>query len=351
MATRNPTILDKPEDWSIWIDDIRGSIPAETWSLIDPDLAVHENFMRKPPQPRPQEVNVTKTTYLELTHAEKNVYDQTFKHYQVFLREYENQTKGLQDAKNLIKTRVSDAKSILLKGGDTARDWLTTLKKATSASKGYISYQTAQKYQAAIRRAPTAATINRWLTSWELAMAEALQHDIPEIAAGRWLRDLATAISSISEALAVMLIADSTDDNKTNPDRYLEIGVKIREVVGTMNIPRRKVMRGAVFAADFDGEPAAVEEESRDEGRNIKSRKRAGTTSALRNANWGKKRSDKCKACGQPHDLSRCFYAFPELRYPGFEPNDFLVAKVAQALKERRLATEVEVIRKEAETQ
>jgi hypothetical protein len=55
--------------------------------------------------PRPQDVNFAKTSYLELTTTERNVYDQTFKHYQVFLKEHEHQMKGLQDAKNLIKTR------------------------------------------------------------------------------------------------------------------------------------------------------------------------------------------------------------------------------------------------------
>jgi hypothetical protein len=73
----------------------------------------------------------------------------------VFLKEHEHQIKGLQDAKSLIKTRVTDAKSILLKGGNPPEIGL----QPTLASKGFISYQTAQKYQTAIRKAPTAATI------------------------------------------------------------------------------------------------------------------------------------------------------------------------------------------------
>ena len=259
--------------------------------------------------PRPQDVNVTKTSYLERTTAERNVYDQTFKHYQVFLKEHEHQMKGLQDAKNLIKTRVSDAKSILLKGGESARDWLATLKRATLASKGFISYQTAQKYQTAIRKTPTAATIGKWLTAWELAMAEAIKHEIPEIGAGRWLRDLATTISPVSEALSVMLIAESTDDSKIDPNRYLEIGVKVREVVGTMNIPKRRVMRGTAFAAGFDGKPATDDEVSHDEGRNTQSRKRARTTESSKKV-IKRRKTKPCKACGGNHPLSRCFYAY-----------------------------------------
>lgn len=68
--------------------------------------------------------------------------------------------------------RIQDAKSILLKGGEPVKQYV--LKGVTSAPKGFI--QTAQKYQAVIRKPPAAAKIGRWLTTWELAMAEALKH-------------------------------------------------------------------------------------------------------------------------------------------------------------------------------
>jgi hypothetical protein len=84
-----------------------------------------------------------------------------FKHYQMDLKEYERQVKGLQDAKDLVRSRVSDGKSALLKGKDTARTWLATLKRATSASKAFISLQTAQKYEAAVRKAPIAVAIDK----------------------------------------------------------------------------------------------------------------------------------------------------------------------------------------------
>ena len=114
MATRNPIILDKPEDWPIWIEEIRGSIPDETWILIDPDVDAREDFMRKPSEPRPQEVNPAKTSYVELTAVERNVHDQLFRHYQVALKQYEREVKGLQEAKDLIRSRVSNAKSLIV---------------------------------------------------------------------------------------------------------------------------------------------------------------------------------------------------------------------------------------------
>jgi hypothetical protein len=31
MTTNSPVILDKPEDWPIWIEDIRGLTPDNIW--------------------------------------------------------------------------------------------------------------------------------------------------------------------------------------------------------------------------------------------------------------------------------------------------------------------------------
>jgi hypothetical protein len=60
-----------------------------------------------------------------------------------------------------------------------------------------------------------------------------------------------------------------------------------------------------------------------------------------------KKRKVSCKACGRTnHELSRCFYAFLELRFKGFKPDDALVEKAAQALKDITLDKEVETLRK-----
>jgi hypothetical protein len=125
----------------------------------------HEEFLAKPTKTRVQGINGAKTNYADLDATERNLFDQLFKHYQVSLKEYERQAKGLQDAKDLIRSRVSDAKNRLLKRKDTLRDWLATLKTATSVSKGFISYQAAQKYHASITRTPTVTTIDKWLAA------------------------------------------------------------------------------------------------------------------------------------------------------------------------------------------
>ena len=337
----------------MWIDEIRGSTPNSIWPLIDPDLTDHEEFMQKPIQPRPQDVNAARANFLDLNAQERNAYDHLFKYWQASLKEYEKQEKGLQDTKDLIRTRVSNAKSALLTGSETAREWLAVLKEATSVSIGFITYQTSQKYLAAFRRNPTLATIGKWLTDWELAMVEANRYGIPEIASGRWLRDLAIAIKPISETLNATFIKHSTNDDKNDPSLYLKAGIRIREFVGTNNNPSKgRVTRGAAFTAEFDGEPATDEDNRQEEDNERKPRKRAGTNSALRNLRSSKRTMNPCKACGLPHDLSRCFYAFPELRYEGFKPIDDIAARVARALKRKQgLADDVEAIRKEMEGQ
>jgi hypothetical protein len=88
MAARNLVILDKPEGWPTWIDEIRGSIPDDIYPLIDPDQTSHDKLMQKPSRPRPQEVNPQAANYIDLTAIEKNMFDQVFKHYQVDLKDH-----------------------------------------------------------------------------------------------------------------------------------------------------------------------------------------------------------------------------------------------------------------------
>jgi hypothetical protein len=351
MATRNPVILDKPEHWPVWIEEIRGAIPEETWVLIDPDLETHQDFRRNPSEPRIQEVNPAKATYVELTATERNVYDQMFKHYQVSLKRYEYEVKGHQDAKDLIRSRVSDAKSILLKGKDSAREWLIILKRATTASRTFIMFQAAQKYNASIRKPPTMASLDKWLTSWELAMAEAVKHNISEINAGKWLRDLAIVMKPLSDALYVVFMNSAIDERDSEPERYMSAGMRVREILrAASDVSKSRVTRGAAFATEFAGE-AADDKDDHDEPDKdrTKSRKRQtrSSVSPSRNESRSKKRKVLCKACGLPsHKMFRCFYAFPELQPESFVPNEALVEKVAKALENTTLANEVETIRR-----
>ena len=180
-------------------------------------------------------------------------------------------------------------------------------------------------------------------------MAEAIKHDIPEISAGRWLRDLARAIRPISDALYVKFVNAATDDEKSKPERYLTVSMKIREIVQT-DTSKRTVMRGNAFTAEFDGEAAPdnrnIHDHHDEANNNTKTRKRPWTTSAPDNPI--KKRITGCKACGKiRHKLPRCYYAFPEIRPLGFEPNEELVEKVARVLQNGDLNKEIEAIRKE----
>ena len=177
-------------------------------------------------------------------------------------------------------------------------------------------------------------------------MVGAIKHDIPEIGSGRWLRDLGLAIKPVSDVLNAIFITESTDDTKTDPNRYLEASVRIRELVET-NMPRKRtVTRGHAFAAGFDGE-LADDEHYQDAGTKRKSFKRARTPSAPKYLPENKRQKTGCRACGRSHELSRCFYVFPELRPKNFVLHQGRAKIVSRALKGFELSKEVEAIRKE----
>jgi hypothetical protein len=350
MTTRNPTILDAPEDWQTWIEEIEGSTPNAIWKLIDPDLATHEVFRTMPIEPNVRDVQRNKTSYAQLGIAERPIYDNMFKHYQLAITLYEREVKAHQEAKDLIRSRVSEGKSQLLKGKETAREWLKTLKTATTVSDAFLSRQTAHKYATAISKYPTVASITKWLANWEVAMANARRHNIPEISAGRWLTDLAAAIRPLSDPLRTTFVLEASDDDKNNSKNYLEVSTRIREVIGTSETKRR-VVRGAANAGDFDEEDVDEADDSNIDDKDKKQRKRAGTTSSIKGKTKSKKQKVSCKGCGQyRHELKRCYYAFPELRYRGFKPVKEVEEKFAKALSDNKnLVDEIDAIRKALE--
>ena len=57
MAQNGPSILDKPEDWPLWLEDIKGAIPSKIWKLIDPDAENQAQMLPEPVEPRQEQVN------------------------------------------------------------------------------------------------------------------------------------------------------------------------------------------------------------------------------------------------------------------------------------------------------
>jgi hypothetical protein len=56
-------------------------IPQTFWKLIDPDAETHGKILEETDFPEPNDVNESKTTYPELSMAERTVSDQMFKYY------------------------------------------------------------------------------------------------------------------------------------------------------------------------------------------------------------------------------------------------------------------------------
>jgi hypothetical protein len=81
-------------------------------------------------------------------------------------------------------------------------------------------------------------------------MAEAIKYDNPDINAGKWLRDIARAIKLLSDTLCqIHKCSDKWCDIRTRTLSGSEYEIIQRD------ISKKTVMRGTVYAAEFDGEP------------------------------------------------------------------------------------------------
>lgn len=87
-------------------------------------------------------------------------------------------------------------------------------------------------------------------------MAEAIKYDILDTNAGKWLRDIARAIKLLSDALCQIHKCDKWCDIRTRTLSGSEYEIIQRDYYGYFKKKKKTVMRGTVFAAEFDGEPA-----------------------------------------------------------------------------------------------
>jgi len=124
----------------------------------------------------------------------------------------------------------------------------------------------------------------------------------------------------------------------------LEVSAKIREIIRS-DLPKRKVTRGAAFAADFDGQPALEEDAAQ-----VVDKPKIGKELERSQSYKTRQTKEGKKLPCRTHGLSRCFYAFPELRYDGFIPNKKVEKNMQQILMDNsELENEIEAIRNEIE--
>jgi hypothetical protein len=89
------------------------------------------------------------------------------------------------------------------------------------------------------------------------------------------------------------------------------------------------VARGA-FSASYAGE-----DPQDDEGdAHIIEGQYHSTKTGERKRQRSPEKRQECPACGLPHELTKCFYVFPNQAWKGFKPREKIQQKVKEALEE-----------------
>jgi hypothetical protein len=105
-------------------------------------------------------------------------------------------------------------------------------------------------------------------------MLDAIEYGIPEVSSGRWPRNLGKIIKLLSDTLYVKITSAATNDDKSRPERYLEIRTKIREVIQA-EISKKRVYERCRICCGIQRRTS----DGHDEGdKSSKSRKRASST-------------------------------------------------------------------------
>lgn len=326
MASSETIILTNPEDWEPWLSQVRTFTDEDIWPHVDPDDSeVEDDLLEKPTRPEVRDFDITATSYAELTDARRTAYDNSRKHYESDLRQYQRQKDLIRSVRNHIMNTTSTSKKLLLDPSKSTYQWLLKLKEDTKPSDHFMKTQVEQQYTEALKGLKL-SKINQWLDRWEYAMKMARKYNLPHMSNGTWLYDLARAVRPLSETYGVGYNKQARDPEKSDSSEYHKVAMELREEFG--NLSKKSgpsgTMRGTTFNVDFGGE--SEEENPVTEGHQGRgntsshSRKRAGTNSIEDETSTKKSKKSKCPACElKGHALLDCWYLFEDKRPEGFK--------------------------------
>src|SRR6266487_4793836 len=346
MPTITKTILTQSEDWEKWFWQLQSNVSGEIWPYIDPE-GDESDMLEAPKRPELTDFDRNAHSYAQLSAAQQKTYENARRYYDQDMRFYSRQQDQLQAARAFITATVSEVKRTSLDPKLSVREWLKDLKTDNEPPEGYMLTQVERHYRSTLKNFKPNKMF-QWLQEWEATMIECIKYDLPEVQNGRWLRDLAQQIRSVSEVYSVQFTKDASDKAKSNPKEFRKVARELREMLETQKGGR--TMQGNAFHAGFgesseegsDAKSTQGTEKAPPKGK--KGRKRSGTQSE---AKASKKVAPECPACGmRGHSLSKCWCIFEELKPEG---TTVIASRVRRAKKtvekNEQLTAEVQEIR------
>ncbi|KAG7001233.1 hypothetical protein FOFC_03480 [Fusarium oxysporum] len=161
-------------------------------------------------------------------------------------------------------------------------------------------------------------------------MAKGRQREVPEtLHNSAWAWDFFNVTTHILPSWTASYKISSKTLLQNRALSYRDVGNAFRNELQDAEATKGRVARGA-FSASYAGEDPQDDEGDAHiiEGQYPSSKK------GERKRQRSPEKRQECPACGLPHELTKCFYVFPNQAWKGFKPREKIQQKVKEALEE-----------------
>jgi hypothetical protein len=293
-------------------------------------------------------------TFANLTAKKQTAYQFELKEYQDMKKEYDAQIKSIRLLKDWIRKTVAVTyQDICCEPLESVKQWYDKLLENAKIDESELKAELRAKYKNAIKPLIRPKDATSWIARWEQVMASAEKRRLAvTIDQEEWFDDLLNAIYPVLPTWAPQYKERNEAQAKANTLSYRTIANDLRKAarqwMSTAAIAP-KVTKGA-FGPTYAGTSTEVTAEGETEVQK-KGKKRTKANRKRQNTAQEKGSNKICRACGQGHNLERCWYVFTNRAPKNFTANPTYQRAVEDALKDdNALAEEVERLKKRMDT-
>jgi hypothetical protein len=405
MATKdltsadNNVFLNTPHEWENWNTQFQGlAVSLSVWELIEgtevpltkPVMPHISSYHRQSALERetrqatatasstqdsePQESQSTVQsvgpvapviTFANLSANNQKAFQFDLNMYQELKKEYNAEITSIRTLKDWIrKTVAPNYQQTCCKPTESIEKWYGNLKHSVQFSNKEIKAELRSKYKLAIKPLTKPKDALNWIMRWEQTMALAQDKKLPVTKDHEeWFDDFMDAVNSVLPnwvpGYRLVKMTDVNENSLSYRTIANDFRQAVRQYLGSTGTPS-KVAKGSFGPAYADqnatenaGMDASTEGDIEVREKGKKRDSAANKRKRLHDSSKDSSESFRtvCKACGQRHSHSKCWYLFPSRAPRRFKENPIFRKVVDQALKDDpAFADEVERLKKRKDT-
>ena len=301
-------MLSKSEDWKTWLSFVRMKATSlEIWDLIDPELAVKPETIKKPTEPTfdlgddPKKFN--KEGY-EFFKAKREMYKMT-------LSQYKEQTEAFSSIISFIQESITAQNAVLIEHVEPQPyEILRELKRTLAPTDRARELELQIRYRK-LAKGPKNQNLEAWINEWSLMYVEAKASNLAEAQGNRPVTDFLMAIMERHEAYASVQLSN------------IDIDPTPRSMIQIIEGYRQYVRLKAVAAIGKKGGEHSAFAAGRSQSEN------SSSSATYR----GKRQFTPTCLCGVKHFYPDCSYYNPEKRPVNWVEKPEVRQKITDSLK------------------